>query len=420
MKAPARFVLIAAMLATLAAYAWHGWYGRYVRDDYCTATNVRDRGVIGSALFFHKTWSGRFSYYLVKGSLEAIGPSTARVVPALLIAGLLAAAIFATRSLLGGVTLTFATFASSPDVLAWGGPLTWETGSITYTLPLVLFTLWFGLFHEPGVRKAVLGGALMLVAGGMSETSLAAQGILTGGIVLLTYVKRDRARFLIAAWGLAGSILALAILGTAPGNRIRLASSPTPPPIAAAITNGLGYAHTYIGWHVFVDGEALLVVIAVAGILSSRMQPRTAVIIGLIAGVAYLATFLPAAWSLSTAPPPRALHVSNYCLIVMLACFASACGRRFTGFARNAGPILLLLTVIPILTTIQLVRRIPAARLEASQIDRITQALQASRGHVVVRSRWAHTTNFAAPDPKEWMNDCLCRYYGAKSLRIER
>ncbi len=421
MSSRARFVLIAAMLAALAAYALHGWYARYVRDDYCTAISVRDRGVVGSMVFFHNTWSGRFSYYLVKGSLETIGPVTARVVPALLIAGFLAAAVFTTRSLLAGAAVTFAAFAASPDVLAWGGPLTWETGSITYTLPLILYTLWFGLFRSPSLKRAVLGGLLMLFAGGFSETSLAAQGVLAGGLLILTLVLRDRPRATIAAWGLAGSIVALAIVGTAPGNRVRIASSPTPPPVSGAVTSALGYAHAYVGWNVFVDGESLLIVMAVFALLGTSVTPRVAIALGAVAAGAYLATFLPAAWSLSSSPPGRALHVSNYCVVLMLACFAAAFGRRLTGLRRYAAPLFLLLTIIPIAAAIEVARRIPDARFEAGEIDRIAQALQANRGEdVTVRSRWAQMINFASADSKEWMNDCICRYYGAKSLRVVR
>jgi len=416
-------VLSVAMFAALAAYAAHGWYARYIRDDYCTAISVRDRGIVGSWLFFHETWSGRFSYYLVKGVLETIGPVTVHVVPLLLILGLAFASIFATRSRLAGIALTFATIAAAPDVLAWGGSLIWETGSITYMLPVILYMVWLGFVREPSRRRALAGAAIMLFAGGFSETSLAAQGMLAGGLLVWFAIERDRVRAAVAGWGLAGSIVALAILGTAPGNRVRLASNPTPPPVIDAITSGLKYAYGYLGSHVFVDGEALLIVMAVAALMgatNARIEPRTAIAGGFITLTAYLATFLPAAWSLSSSPPARAMLVSTWCLALMLACFAAAFGRRFAGITRYDTPLLLLLAIIPVLTAVEIVQRMPQARFEAVEIDRVTAALQANRGDVTARSRWAHSMSFASDDPSDWMNQCLCSFYGARSLRVER
>lgn len=420
----ASFVLTAAMLVALVLYAWHGWYARYIRDDYCTAISVRDRGVVGSMVFFHNTWSGRYAYYLVKGTLETIGPVTARMVPLLLIAGLAAVSIRTTRSRTTGIALTFATFAAAPDVLAWGGPLIWETGSITYALPLILYTAWLGFFNAPTPRRAIAGGVMMLFAGGFSETSLAAQGVLTGGLAALTLVLRDRARAQVAAWAMGGTLVAVAILGSAPGNRVRLASSPTPPSLIDAVSSALHYAYGYVGSHLFVDSESLLIVMAVAALVgarSARIAPRFAVAAGLIAGAAYLATFLPAAWSLSTSPPARALIVSTWCLALMLGCFGAALGRRYQGIARYAAPLLLLLAIIPLLTTIELAERIPQARFEAGEVDRIAHALQTNRGgDVTVSSRWAHAMIFAASDPGDWMNRCMCSFYGANSLRVVR
>src|SRR5687768_11765787 len=110
MTTTARILAFAALVA-LAAYAWRGWYSRYVRDDYCTAVTLRERGFAGAVLEHRQVWSGRFSYFIFKGLLERAGPWTPRVVPGLLLAAFVGIAAWSIRRTVGGSGLAFAAAA---------------------------------------------------------------------------------------------------------------------------------------------------------------------------------------------------------------------------------------------------------------------------------------------------------------------
>ena len=409
-------LLTAALLASLGAYAWRGWYTRYVTDDFCSAAAIQDYGFAGAMKAHRDTWSGRFSYFLVKGTLEAIGPVTARFVPGAVLLLTLLAAAWALRPLTArpwpaACALAFAAVDSAPDRLGIYGPFVWETGAVTYMLPIVLLALWTGLLVR-GANVA-LGFALMLVAGGMSETSLAAQGATAAGALAVTLLRRDRRRAWISAAALAATALALAIVVTAPGNERREQSLPPRPPAGAAAGIALEAAYDYLGSHVFVDGAALAVVAAVA-LFATGGDRRSLLQASLVALLGYAASFLPAAWTLGYVPPPRALYVPNAFLIAALFCAGAALRVRAPQW------LLIVAAAIPLWSAVQTVRTIPEARAGAMHADAMNGFLSRQRGggDVVLRSRWALTSGYAGLESSHPANHCMCRYYRLRSLRV--
>ncbi|HVG22994.1 MAG TPA: hypothetical protein VND45_02470, partial [Thermoanaerobaculia bacterium] len=229
--------LTAAVFVALGTYAWRGWFARYVTDDFCTASVLREKGFFGILPYHRLAWSGRYAYYQLKAIPESIGPGTAQVMPALMIAFFCAAAIWTMRRWLGetprlailtGATIAYAAIDATPEVLAIGGPLVWETGTVTYMLPLILYTLWAGLFFGGGSARARWIGSfvLMFVAGGLSETSLAAQCAATGAFMVVMLLGRWREASRIAMTGFAASLIALLLVASAPGNEVRMRRLP--------------------------------------------------------------------------------------------------------------------------------------------------------------------------------------------------
>jgi len=426
-------VATVAVLGALGAYAWRAQYARYFRDDFCTAVSTRVHGPVGMMVDFRQRWSGRFSYFVLKGVVESAGAWTPRVVPGLLLAGFVAAGVFALRrfgvatspAMLVATAVVFATFDAAPAVLAIGGPLLWETGALTYTLPLILFTLWLALLASEGswALRSVLGAALMFFAGGHSETSVAAQGALTGAAVVAFVLLRDRKRALIAACCLTATLIALAIVWSAPGNAVRASHLPEPPPLPTAALETLRTAFFFVGSETLPHGWALLLMIVAASVLAAhwRIRARAAVAAGLVTLAAFVASFLPSVWSLGTAPPERALLVSNFFLVVSVGAFALAFNSRTRAEAsrdlRADYAALVILSIIPIVSAIQTVRDAPHARAIATEIDRIHATLSARRGHdVVLDSEWAASTRFATTSQWDDVTRCVAAYYGLRSL----
>jgi len=184
----------AALAVAALGYAYSGLFSRYVADDFCSASVLAQHGLMGAQTFWYQNWSGRFTFVLVIDLLNALGAWTVPLTPPLLLTAWVAAAAAAVhpwlRQLFGiqarawspllALLLVVASLGSAPAV--WED-LYWQTGAVTYLMPIVLSlafaaTLW-------RVRSAVFGGrpywpwiglgAIMIaIAAGCSETAMAA------------------------------------------------------------------------------------------------------------------------------------------------------------------------------------------------------------------------------------------------------
>ena len=405
-------ILTFALLLALAAFALRGTYTRYRTDDFCTAASLKERGYFESQRFFRDGWSGRFSYYAIKHTLESIGPFTARVVPGAMVMLLVVASVWTLRrfldarlALAGGCAVAFANVDSAPELFSAYGPLFWECGAVTYLLPVVLIAFWVGVVLRSS--NLIVAFLLMFIAGGLSETAVAAQLPLAIGAVILA---RNRA----AVAGLAGTLAAFAVMATAPGNAVRAATLDAPATPLDAAANTLQLAYSYLGSHLFLEGASLLIVLVLGLVAAPRIPHRIALGTAATAVVAYIATCAPSAWALSSGPPARALVVSNFFLIVMLFALGA--------LLRVPHPALVAIAaIIPILSVVSVARDLPRARADAAHADTIDRLLREQRGRdVVLRSRWALAERFATQDPRHWSNGCVSDYHRLTSLSVTR
>ena len=427
-------VLAVAVFAALAVYAWRGKFARYVTDDFCTSSALRRYGFVGAMKFHRLSWSGRYSYYAVKAIPESIGRPTAPVMPAVMVALFCAAGIWTVRrmtgspllSILAGGTIAYAAIDGTPEVLTIGGPLVWETGTVTYMLPLILYTVWAGLFFGRGSVRArwIASGVVMFVAGGLSETSLAAQCGMTAVLVLIASLRRHRDFTKIAAAAFVASILSLALVATAPGNEIRMRRLPPRQPLASAAVKSVGLAYDYIGSVAFSEGKSLLLVLvcgAVAGMLV-RVHVTGALLASLAAIGGYGASFLPSVWMLSMGPPPRALHVTNFFFMAAVFALCAAAGSARPRLVGTLAPLLLVVLIaVPVLSVRMVLADVPRARAGAAELDRIDRIMRANRGRrVTIHSPWALAERALVEEPEFWTNRCISEFYGVHSLRITR
>ena len=430
-------ILTITVLAALATYAWRGWFARYVTDDFCTASILRDKGFFEMMRYHRVSWSGRYSFYPMKAIPESIGPGTAQVMPAIMIALFCAAGIWTMRrvtdrrsallAVLAGIAIAYAAIDATPEVLTLGGPLMWETGTVTYMLPLILYPIWAGLFFGPGSlrTRTIASAVVMFLAGGLSETSLAAQCALTVALTVLTLVRRWRDASRIAIAGCAVSILALWIMASAPGNVVRARRLPPRAPFVNAVLDTAELSYDYIGSIAFSDGKSLLLILlcgAIIGATLPRFNVAVAITAAIAATCAYGATFLPSAWMLSMGPPPRALHVTNFFLIGMILPLFAIIGARKPRAVLIAAPVLLLLlTIVPIASARSVFGTFPKARADAAELDRIKAVMLANRGkRVVLHSPWSITERVLVDDELFWTNRCMSQFYRVHSIRVTR
>ncbi len=430
-------MLLAAVVVALGAYIWRSSYTRYITDDFCTASALRRHGFVGAMKFHRETWSGRYSYYAAKAIPEAIGPATAAFVPGLMIVLWAASAAWTARrvavsqsrlsGILAGLTIVFAAIDGTPDVLTVGGPLAWETGVITYMLPLVLYTVWAGLFFGSGsvIVRCVVAAALMFVAGGLSETSLAGQGVIAAGALVAALLLRRKDLLRVAASGFAATLLSLLLVASAPGNAVRMQRLPPQPPLAAAVADTLSMSYHYIGSIAFSDGASLLLILfcgMILGVTTPRFDLRSALLAAAIAAGAYIATFLPAAWMLGGGPPPRALLVTSFFWVAMVFPLAAALGAAKPRAVRFAIPGFAVLALVAAMHSTRVtVRTVEQGRIGAAEMERIATILRAHpRQNVVIHSPWVIANRILVAEPEFWTNRCISDFYGVRTLRITR
>lgn len=434
-------ILAAALLVVLSAYVWLGTFTRYLTDDYCTAATLNEHGLIEAMRLHREAWSGRFAFYAIKGMLESIGPVTARAVPGLMTILLAVAAAWAFRRVLGegagrfalvaGLTVAYANLDTAPSRESRFGPFLWETGAITYMLAALLIAVWIGILVSRGslAGRCVASFVLMLVAGGLSETSVASQGALTAGVIVLAVSIRERSIVWIAMSGLGGTLSALSIMASAPGNSLRMETIGPRSGILETAGRTLQMGNAYLGSHILVEGAPLVIVLVlgfVAGIIFPRVRASAAAGSAMIAFASYLASFAPSAWILPAGPPARALYVSNFFLIALLFASFAAIGSKVRSadqrhLERVAAAALLVLVVVPIRSTVAVAHWIPQERAAARKADAVDLFLATQRGRrIVLVSPWAVASRFATKDPGHWTNRCVSRFYELDSLSVVR
>ncbi|MGH2605608.1 MAG: hypothetical protein ACRDG5_03365, partial [Anaerolineales bacterium] len=147
----------AAVIGTLplAGAASMGFFARYIADDFCTAGTLRRLGFWESQSNWYLNWSGRYSFTFVATSLNLIGPGVTPWLPLAALVLWLGAGAYLVRawipmgegSTARGISvalsalLLFFTVGGTPNLYQ---SLYWQTGMLTYSLPLVLGTFYLG------------------------------------------------------------------------------------------------------------------------------------------------------------------------------------------------------------------------------------------------------------------------------------
>jgi hypothetical protein len=458
---------LAALLlgAPLLAHAYVGLFTRYMADDYCTAAMLRQAGLLGMQRALYVGWSGRFSFTLAAGLVETLGAGVVPYLPAVMLAAWLAALVWAasqfglggTGALLLAELILFVTLDDNT-----GGvheALYWQTGSLTYALPLVLLTLIAGglarLYARgagrAGRRSLALYGAAAFCAGGFSETYVSMQTAALCAALAVCAWRRRRgdeaaravARALCAA--LLGSLLALAAVSAAPGNAARRASlggslkaAPSAPHAALLSSFGAAAAfvfeeHNYRGTAHLRLVALLLPLLAAFGASSGTGGGGRTFLLWAIPAAAFAAVaacYAPAFYVMSREPPPRALLVPQFVLASALAAWGYALGGALRRAYEPPARVRVLAAALAAALLLAAAARAASltlgqagkARALAAVWDRQDAEMRAAvaRGE---RRLTVHVlynlggTDLMTADPKWYVNLCVADYYGAESVR---
>jgi hypothetical protein len=443
--------------------AGNGVFSRYVADDFCTANVVARYGLLGAQAQWYMSWTGRFGSVLVIDLLAWLGPWTVPLTPALLLLAWIACAAAAAHTLRGtargrgawqlsalaGAVLALSTLAGAPSL--WQS-VYWQTGAVTYLLPLVLMTAAvvvggracrIGQTLRTRRLWTLTGAALVFLSVGCSEIAMGlVVGILgaTTTCLVATYhgPRRGRILTMLGIW-LATALVASVIVIVSPGNSMRGTLVATQDVAHLAIFSSLYPAFVAAEFLLRVPAYSVLAYGAAFLIGKSDSQyagvrSKTAALGAVAVGyTAVAAAGLPAMLALGSAPPERAEIIPVFALVSTLV----YCG-YLHGVARRAAParpnprprralvLVLGCTAIvlgPVLTTVHAASAAAEFRAYADAIDGVDAAARAAVARGQTSIVVPGVTEPAAVDlteilsnPSAWPNTCIAEYYGLQAI----
>ncbi|HEX8968046.1 MAG TPA: DUF6056 family protein [Chloroflexota bacterium] len=466
-----------ALAAVLAAYGLRGWFARYTADDYCTAGIERAAGFVAAQVYWYQSWSGRFSYYAVVSLVEFAGTGVVQILPAMALIGFVVAGAWAVlpvaraqgwpeprlaSALLGGA-IVLACLQGAPNLEQ---ALYWQTGMLTYLLPLVLLTLYAGWL----VRRLRAGGGpspaallasclLLFVCAGLSETSLGVQLALLGLATLMAAMfvhARDRRPLVtLLASGFVTTVIAAVIVVAAPGNYVHEATltgsvhpiSELPTALRASVDFAGLFARA-------VEFRARLAVLVVVGLSlwfgfrggqanrpptgRAEWMRRGLLLVASLAStwLVLLAATTPGYFAQLWDPPERAQFDAVWVVVVGMATVAYELGELTAQVSRRLGAPTDHPAVAPVLSLgllllgIGCLMRIPtvlsplatdmAYAAEWDAFDAMLRVAAAAGQPLVVQGSLPrhYDFDFITPDPGLYPNPCVAMFYGVPSIRV--
>jgi len=366
-------------------------------------------------------------------------------------------------SLLLAELIIFAMLRTGPDP---GQSFYWQAGSLTYTAPIILITVFLGFVprflttQDNGRSIAAtvfLAGILALCAAGCSETNAIFQ--CAGVAMALIFCKwgpfpRARRILPILYSGLAGSLLAFIVVAAAPGNAVREAGiRPFSPGLSKTtlLLKTVDASARYLVDFLHTRPLAALALVVVPLILTRSQHLQTLTRAGWRSSIYVIAggwifgfflissAILPGLYAFSAMPPDRALFVDHWVLLLTLLLNGLALGRVSEHWYAESGVVGILAAVCVValilpwaaksvrdnFASIRDLRRYAVAwDIEDAQLRSMK-----SNGELQISLPWNATVasngnidqiGWISDDPTYFINTCTADYYGIRSLRSYR
>jgi hypothetical protein len=461
-------VLLLCFSAPLLVWGYLGHFSRYIADDYCLAGRVLAEGFFGSMLWWYNNWSGRFAYWIFIAVSGATDPRLAAILPALILIlwfiGLvwvvyeMGLAMRVRQPLYGAFLLAavilFATLEGAPSMLQ---SLYWLGSTIPYTLPLIPFTFYFGLFlftlrrkptgGRPSLAVMVVMALITFFAGGLCEVHAAFQFTALGmvGAAIYRYAPKDvrRTAFPMLAVGMVSSLLALVIIAVAPGNAIRQLQFThqfsAPELVVRTVLYSAGYMVLALGR--FSPLALFLTVVISAGVVYyaqpitvelTRKRNRELTGLSLVSvWILTMASLVLPLYGLGMAPSSRVYLTPQFALVWTAALWGALIGvglrSQFAPWQKALGlaALVVLLLAGPLASAWQGLTQIPDFQTFAAEWDQRDRDLRAAvaRGERRIETRML-TVDIGARagldtmvrNPQDWVNGCAAMYYGLEAI----
>jgi hypothetical protein len=457
-----------AVIAPLVAHSYFGLFSRYLADDFCTSGQYKSQGFITSMQFWRLTWSGRYSFYFLMNVSHFIGEWITPYLTGIAIAIWLLALYILFRQLaqiihipnsflptllLASIVL-FSTLDGAPDIYQ---SLYWQTGLITYVVPLLILTSYGAwtlnrIAKETPISRVEIAAsaAITFVAGGFSETYVTLQIIilLTFLVAVYLFVRGEsrRSGLLFLSSGLFGGIAALILVTTAPGNAARLSFMLEPLAVPELVYLTFRYPITFAKNALYHTPISSTIALLVPGLLALFLpirrnlaenwpSPKRKIFPFLISVpiVAYLliaGSMAPSFYATATFPVGRALITAQFILVFAFTIWSLLLGitfRPYSGKVPRLSPIVLGFIVLflisgAIASSQKTLIRLPEAQIVAGLWDvrdkYIRQEVAAGALEISAVSLPHISPGLAelSIDPNDWVNRCLAMSYGLSKV----
>lgn len=464
-RRPVLVLLVLVFTLSLLPFIYTGTFSRYHADDYCFSSSLIQHGYFGSMIESYQSCSNRFSTYLVIGLIDELDVFGMQILPGLLITGMMGGLyllfwnikkraqwpIDHTQVLILTAMTTFFTIYTAPDQFQ---SFYWRSGSITYTLPVVLLPFLLALIIKFEVWKAgktiflinwVLIYLLSLFNGGFSETTVVFQLAIFG--FLLVFAGRvslpdKRKLFILLLSAMAGILTAMIIMILAPGNDVRLENMPDSlgvfrliylafrfaagfiyntikvSPLPVAVSCFLAFALAFLGnWHVNAlhGGKWVFMALPVAAYL---------LIVAICA---------PSAYAQSAYPEARALLPARWIITIAEISFFYMLGIWYQGWRlrnpkyeiKKAQTFTALLVVFlcfyPMRGALSTLGGVPEYQSRAVAWDNRSAIIvqEKAAGNLVLTVQELDSfgrIRELSDNPELWVNKCAAVYYGVQSI----
>jgi len=441
----------------LILYGYLGSFTRLLADDFCSIHYANRLGLLRSIWHWRLNWSGRYTAFGADWVMKKIGVYALPIIPPLslliwliftiitlylLLRRVLSPDTLKPTALSLGTVFLFTVLVASPNV---PHSLYWWNGMRSYSLPLILLTGYAILFQigmdklrtQRGIFAGIVTSFLLtFVIGGLGETYVAFQVALFTYLFALEWlvhknIKSPVSLFLLA--GLAGSMLSMFVVISAPGNAIRQSLLPPSPGIGQLFQLSFsGYLNFFIMEIVRVPekiiGLAGAIIAAMwAGTQSENKQTRNhSITLSILAGsfILSFACIVPGVYGVSEPPPTRALIIPVFILAACLMYSGFIAGEQIVNSIyqpKNVNGLILILAILLVgysaLVNSQSLFGERRAYIEFAQkwddADALILKAKADNLDSVQIPAMDNWAGLERPTPKKdyWPNICYSRYY---------
>jgi len=447
-------LLFLLVLTPIMGLAYLGHFSRFMADDYCSAMIAQSQGIIGGTIHWYLHWTGRFSANLFDSFMGYLGPGiTPYSAPVAITLWLLVVIFFIKQfkplavAAPAGAVILLSTLAAAPTIEQ---SVFWGQGMRSVIPPLVLVTGYAGLFLYRLGKKLpqktfpwlLVSACTAFISAGFSETCAVVQFSLLAlaAVVVLYKANVDKDLLLPIGFCLLGTLSGLVLTIAAPGNKVRQAFFPPPPGIDLIIKITGSSIKTFFEKYVLSGGNlpilaGLLLFFSVLGTGVLQYDKKSSTpdpddiktwffLLPLATAALLFASFAPAAYGMSSAPPERTMIVPTFILVCALATWGHSGGQLLGKFLSGNSMVSIVLVstlffsigYLPQLC-LDITERIPVYREYATYWDTVDASLRHAKAaglphySVPVIRNWAQVGNIT-PDSKDWINEAVSNYYG--------